>query len=99
KALTLRAAAGQGGVSAGIGHRVALYGPWGPEASMTVTRTFSSPRGGTGHSTYAGLEVGYTLMARLSVGVAHQVDSPSDQRDTILTWNVGVQIPYGFWHW
>ena len=39
--LTIRAAAGLGGFSVGIGHRVPRYGPFGPEALMTVTRTFS----------------------------------------------------------
>lgn len=99
KALTIRASAGQGGFGFGIGHRALRYGPFGPEASMTVTRTFSSPLGSTGHSTYVGLEVGYQTLGRVSFGVAHQVDGPSDRRDTILTWSVGVQLPYGFWRW
>ena len=99
KALTIRAAAGQGGVSVGIGHRAPRYFSFGPEALMTVTRTFSSPRGGTGQSTYVGLEVGYVSLGRVSIGVARQVDGPSDRRDTILTWSVGVQFPYGFWRW
>ena len=97
--LAIRAVAGQGGVSVGIGHRAPFYGPFGPEALMTVTRTFSSPRGGIARSTYVGFEVGYQLMGHVSIGVARQVDGPSDRRDTILTWNVGVQIPYGFWRW
>jgi hypothetical protein len=99
KVLTVRAAVGRGGFSVGIGRRVPRYGPFGPEALMTVTRTFSSPRRGTGQSTYVGLEVGYQSMGRVSIGVARQVDGPSDRRDTILTWSVGVQIPYGFWRW
>ena len=98
-ALTLRAAAGQGGFGGAIGYRRGVYGPFGPEASITVSRTFSSPRGSTGQSTYVGLEVGYQSLGRISIGVAHQVDGPSDRRDTILTWSVGVQIPYGFWRW
>lgn len=73
KLLTIRAAAGQGGFSVGIGHRVPRYGPFGPEALMTVTRTFSSPRGGTGQSTYVGLEAGYVSLGRVSIGVARQV--------------------------
>jgi hypothetical protein len=97
--LTIRAAAGQGGASVGIGHRGPWYGPFGPEALITVTRTFSSPRGSIGRSTYVGVEVGYQTMGRVSIGVARQVDGPSDRRDTILTWSLGVQIPYGFWRW
>lgn len=99
KALSIRAAAGQGGFSVGIGHRAPRYFSFGPEALMTVTRTFSSPRGGTGQSTYVGLEAGYVSLGRVSIGVARQVDGPSDRRDTILTWSVGVQFPYGFWRW
>ena len=99
QSLILRAAAGPGGVSAGIGHRASFYGPFGPEALITVTRTLSSPRGSTGQSTYVGMEVGYQTMGHISIGVARQVDGPSDRRDTMLTWSVGVQIPYGFWHW
>jgi len=34
-------------------------------------------------------------MGRVSIGIARQVDGPSDRRDTILTWSVGVQIPSG----
>jgi hypothetical protein len=97
KALTLRGAAGQGGFSVGIGHRAPLYFSFGPEALLTVTRTFSSPRGSTGQSTYVGVEVGYVSLGRVSLGVARQVDGPSDRRDTIFTWSVGVQFPYGFW--
>ena len=99
KALTIRAAGGQGAFSAGIGYRAPLYFSFGPEVLMTVTRTFSSPRGATGHSTYVGLEAGYVSLGRVSIGVARQVNGPSDRRDTILTWNVGVQIPNGFWRW
>jgi hypothetical protein len=99
KALTIRAAAGQGGFSAGIGYRAPRYASFGPEALMTVTRTFSSPRGGTGQSTYVGLEVGYVSLGRVGIGIARQVDGASDRRDTILTWSVGVQFPYGFWRW
>jgi hypothetical protein len=95
KALTMRAAAGEDGFNAGIGHRWGFYGPFGAEASMTVTRTFSSPWGGTGRATYVGLEVGYVAMGRVSIGVARQVDGPSDRRDTILTGSVGVQLPSG----
>lgn len=99
KALIIRAAAGLGGVSAGIGCRAPLYFSFGPEALMTVTRTFSSARGSTGQSTYVGLEVGYVSVGRVGIGVARQVDGPPHRHDTILTWSVGVQIPYGFWRW
>jgi len=97
QALLLRAAAGQGGFSAGIGHRWGVYGPFGPEATMTVTRTSSSPRGSTGHATYVGLDVGYVSIGRFSIGVARQVDGPSDRRDTILTWSAGAQLSWGLW--
>ena len=99
KALTMRAAVGNGGFNAGIGHRWGFYGPFGPEASLTVTRTWSSPRGATGRSTYVGVEAGYVSMGRFSIGVARQVDGPSDRRDTILRCSLGVQVPYGFWRW
>jgi len=66
---------------------------------VTVTRTFSSPLEATGQATYVGLEVGYVSLGRVSLGVAHQVDGPCDRHDTVLTWSVGVQFPYGFWRW
>jgi len=62
---------------------------------MYVSRIFSSPRRAIGQSTYVGLEVGYQLLAHVSIGFARQVDGPSAQRDTTLTWSVGLQIPYG----
>ena len=99
RALEIRGRVGRGGYGFGVGPRFLLYGPFGPEAMLTVTRTFSSPRRARGQSTYVGLEVGYQLLGRVSLGVARQVDGPSDRRDTTLTWSVGVQIPHGFWRW
>ena len=99
KALEIRGRIGPGGYGVGIGPRWLLYGPFGPEAMLTVSRTFSSPRRAIGQSTYVGLEVGSQVAARVSIGVARQVDGPSAQRDTTLTWSVGLQIPYGFWRW
>jgi hypothetical protein len=66
---------------------------------LTVSRTLSSPRRAIGQSTYVGLEVGYQLLAHVSIGFAQQVDGPSARRDTTLTWSAGLQIPYGFWRW
>ncbi len=99
KALEIRASVGLGGYGVGIGPRLLNYGPFGPEAMLTVRRTFSSPRRATGHSTYVGLEVGYQLLGRVSIGVARQVDGPAGRRDTMLIWSVGLQIPYGIWRW
>ena len=99
KALEIRGRVGLGGYGVGIGPRWLLYGPFGPEVMLTVSRTFSAPRRAIGQATSVGLEVGYQLMGRVSIGVARQVDGPSDRRDTTLTWSVGVQIPYGFWRW
>jgi hypothetical protein len=99
-ALEIRGRVGLGGYEIGIGPRIMRYGPFtGPEAMLTVTRTFSSPRTAIGRSTYVGVEVGYNALGRVTIGVAQQVDGPADQRDTMLTWSVGVQIPYGFWRW
>ena len=98
-ALEIRARVGLEGYGVGIGPRWLLYGPFGPEAMLTVTRTFSSPRRAIGQSTYVGLEAGYQLMGRVSIGFARQVDGPSERRDTTLTWSVGLQIPHGFWRW
>ena len=61
-----------------------LYGPWGPEAMLTVSRTFSSPRHAIGQSTYVGLEVGYQLLAHVSLGFAQQVDVGSTRLDADL---------------
>lgn len=98
-ALELRARIGPGGYGFAVGHRLLHYGPFGPEAMLTMTRTFSSPRRAAGRATYVGVEVGYQLMARVSIGVARQVDGPSHRRDTRLTWSAGVQLPNGFWRW
>ena len=97
--LALRGRVGRGGYGVGIGPRLLVYGPWGPEAMLTVRRTFSSPRSAIGRSTYLGFEVGYQLLGHVSMGVARQVDGPAGRRDTRLTWSVGVEIPYGMWRW
>jgi hypothetical protein len=99
KALEIRGCIGPGSYGVGIGQRWLLYGPWGPEAMLTVSRTLSSPRRAIGQSTYVGLEVGYQLLGHVSIGFARQVDGPSARRDTTLTWSAGLQIPYGFWRW
>jgi hypothetical protein len=99
-ALEIRGRVGVGGYGVGIGPRVMRYGPLvGPDAKLTLTRTFSSPLNGNGQSTYLGVEVGYHVFGRVSIGVARQVDGPADRRDTIVTWSVGVEIPYGMWRW
>ena len=66
---------------------------------MTVTRTFfiTTALRRTVYVRWSGGE--NQSMGRVSIGVARQVDGPSDRRDTILTWSVGVQISYGFWRW
>ena len=97
--LEIRGSIGPGGYGVAIGPRWMLYGPFGPQAMVTATRTFSSPRNANGQATYIGLEVGYQLLGHVNIGFARQVDGPSAQRDTTLTWSVGVQIPYGFWRW
>ena len=61
QALEIRGRIGPGGYGVGVGPRWLLYGPFGPEAMLTVSRTFSSPRHAIGQSTYVGLEVGYQL--------------------------------------
>jgi len=98
-ALEIRGSIGTGGYGLGIGPRWMLYGPFGPQAMATVRRTLSSPRHANRQATYVGLEVGYQLLGHVNIGFARQVDGPSSQRDTTLTWSVGVQIPYGFWRW
>jgi hypothetical protein len=99
KALEIRGCIGLGGYGVAIGPRWLLYGPFGPEAMLTVSRTFSSPRRAIGQSTYVGLQVGYQLLGRVSIGFARQVDGPSARRDTTLTGSVGLQIPNGIWRW
>jgi hypothetical protein len=94
--LVLRGEIGRGGVSAGIGLRVPAYGPFGPEVLLTATRTFSPPRRAHGEATYIGVDVGYVTMARVSLGVAREIGG---RHNTLFTWSVGVQIPYGFWRW
>lgn len=98
--LEIQGRVGVGGYGVGIGPRILRYGPIvGPEAKLTVTRTFSSPLGAVGQSTYIGVAAEYHMIGRVNIGVARQVDGPTDRRDTILTWGVGVEIPYGMWRW
>jgi hypothetical protein len=98
--LEIRGRVGVGGYGVGIGPRILRYGPVvGPDAKLTVIRTFSSPLHAVGSSTFVGVEVGYHMLGRVSIGVARQVDGPADRRDTLLTWGVGLAIPYGMWRW
>jgi hypothetical protein len=100
KVLEIRGRAGLGGYGVAAGPRLLLYGSVvGADALVTVTRTFSSPRGAHGRSTYVGVEAGVQALARVSIGVARQVDGPSDRRDTMVIWTVGLQMPNCMWRW
>ena len=100
KVLEVRSRVGVGGFGVGVGPRLLLYGSvTGADAQFTVTRTFSSPRRANGHSTYVGVEAGFQMLARVSIGVARQVGGPSDRRDTMVIWTVGVQMPTCMWRW
>jgi hypothetical protein len=98
--LEVRGRAGLGGYSVGVGPRLLLYGTvTGADALVTITRTSSSPRGAVGQSTYIGFEAGVQALARISLGVGRQIDGPSDRRDTMVIWTVGVQMPTCMWRW
>jgi hypothetical protein len=85
---------GQGGMQVHGGMQVwgGLAQPVG-DFRAVVTRTWNSPRGASANSTYVGGEVGFGLVARLSVGYAKRISGPSAGDDHVLTWGVGLQIP------
>src|SRR5262249_41247541 len=93
RAVELQASAGMGGARV-AGGMAFLNGPFGPDVLISLTRTSASPRSAAAHATYVGLEGGYTwLILRLSAGVAQRVAGPSGHKDTIFTWQAGVQLP------
>lgn len=80
------------------GWRVAAGPAWGPlfgaNVLLTATRTWSSPRGASGESTYVGVEGGYQILfVRSSVGIARRVSGPPGPKRTIPTWSVAVRVP------
>lgn len=83
------------GGSVGQGGMQVWGGPAQPVGDFraVVTRTWDGPRGASANSTYVGGEVGFGLLARLSVGYAKRISGPSTGDDHILTWGVGLQIP------
>src|SRR5262245_29842242 len=62
---------GQGGMQAWGGTTQPLG-----DVRAVVTRTWDSPRGASGNSTYAGGEVGFGLIYRFSVGYAKRISGP-----------------------
>ena len=85
---------GQGGMQVHGGMQV-FGGPAQPVGDFraVVTRTWNSPRGASANSTYVGGEVGFGLIARLSVGYAKRISGPLTGDDHIVTWGIGLQIP------
>jgi len=93
RAMEIQASAGMGGARV-AGGMAFLNGPFGPDVRLSLTRTSASPRGAAAHATYVGLEAGYIwLFLRLSAGVAQRVAGPSGHKDTVVTWQAGVQLP------
>jgi hypothetical protein len=87
------AAAGQGGARLGFG-RATFVEYVGLDARAVAIRTFASPGGASGKSTYAGLEAGLTLAyVRVSAGLARRLSGPTGPRATIFTWTAGFQYP------
>lgn len=86
--------AGQGGarVSAGLARFLEYVGL---DARAVLSRTSTSPRGGTPNSTYGGLEAGITIAyVRVSAGVAHRIPGAPGPNATIFAWGAGVQCPF-----
>lgn len=72
------------------------------DVRAVITRTWDNPRGASPNSTYVGGEVGWLgqvgfwALLRPSVGYAKRVSGPSSANGHIVTWGVGVEIP---WVW
>lgn len=85
--------AGQGGARGSFGYQSFLE-YLGLDFRGVVHRTWSSPRGASADSTYAGAEVGLTIVyVRLSLGFAHRVAGASGEKSNIKTWTAGVVVP------
>ena len=62
----------------------------------TISRTWDSPRGGSPHATYAGVEGGLSLsVVRLTLGVAKRLESRLFGANVLVTWGAGVQFRMG----
>ncbi|MCX6539302.1 MAG: hypothetical protein NT151_10290 [Acidobacteria bacterium] len=101
KGLILVGTGGVGGLSIAVGGaalaREGRLLTTGFDGLLRVTRTTSNPTNATADATYAGVEAGLVLMgARLSAGVSHRIAGSSGSKDTIFTFGVGVQIPFGW---
>jgi hypothetical protein len=84
---------GPGGMKAWGG--TALLHPLGGDLRAVFTRTWNHPRDASANSTYVGGEVGWGgLGLRLSLGYGKRVGAPSTDRDHIVTWGVGLEIPW-----
>jgi len=72
------------------------------DVRAVITRTWDHPLGASPNSTYAGGEVGwggpvaFLGLLRPSVGYAKRVSGPSSGNGHIVTWGVGLAIP---WVW
>ena len=92
-AVEMQAIAGMGGARV-AGGMAFLDEGFGPDVRLSLMRTSASPRGATPHATYVGVEAGWIwIYLRLSAGVAQRIAGPSGQKDTVFTWQAGVQLP------
>lgn len=88
--------AGQGGARVSAGPAAFLEYA-GLDTRAVLSRMWTSPRGATPHSTYAGLEAGITIAyVRLSAGVAHRIAGAPGPHATIFTWGAGLQFPFAW---
>jgi len=83
---------GKGGMQVWGGTAV-LGGP-NADVRAVITRTWDNPNGASANSTYVGGEVGFGLLWRVSVGYARRISGHSTRHDQIITWGVGVEVPW-----
>jgi hypothetical protein len=64
------------------------------DVRAVVARTWDDPLFAAANSTYVGGEVGVGFLLRLSVGYGKRISGPSTDHGHIVTWGVGVEIPW-----
>ena len=77
-----------GGESPGVRAAVVV------DVRAVVARTWDDPLFAAGNSTYVGGEVGVGLLLRLSLGYGKRISGPSTDYGHIVTFGVGVEIPW-----
>jgi len=97
----VEAAVGMGAGTLGIGRSVVILTEEKSirvlaDVKALVSRTWDEPRSASAHSTYLGVEGGFSVaFVRFTMGMSKRLEDRSEGDDWLYHWGVGIQIRIG----